>query len=123
MRRLLATFYVAGLTMVVFALTMLLPLLVAYVGDDAGFTAFLDGFLLAFGGGAAVWLSTRRGRCELHARDGFLLVSVVWVSLPLLAAIPLLIYFNRAGIPLSFTDAYFEAMSGLTTTGATILVH
>ncbi|CAM4323011.1 TrkH family potassium uptake protein [Bordetella muralis] len=121
MKRLLATFYVAGLTMGVFALTMLLPLLVAYVGDDAGFTAFLDGFLLAFGGGAAVWLVTRRGRSELNARDGFLLVSVVWVSLPLLASIPFLIYFDRAGIPLSFTDAYFEAMSGLTTTGATVL--
>ncbi|HYG44093.1 MAG TPA: potassium transporter TrkG [Bordetella sp.] len=123
MRRLLATFYVAGLTMVVFALTMLLPLLVAYVGDDAGFTAFLEGFLLALGGGGAVWLATRRGRSELHARDGFLLVAVVWTSLPLLAAIPLLIYFDRAGLPLSFTDAYFEAMSGLTTTGATVLTN
>jgi len=121
MKRLLATFYVAGLTMVVFSLTMLLPLLMAYIGDDGGFTAFLDGFLLAFGGGAAVWAVTRRCRSELHARDGFLLVSVVWAALPLLAAIPLLIYFDRAGLPLSFTDAYFEAMSGLTTTGATVL--
>ncbi|CAM4121819.1 potassium transporter TrkG [Bordetella tumulicola] len=121
MKRLLATFYVAGLTMVVFSLTMLLPLLVAYLGDDEGLTAFLEGFLLAFGGGGAVWLATRRGRSELHARDGFLLVSVVWLSLPLLAAIPLLIYFDGVGVPLSFTDAYFEAMSGLTTTGATVL--
>lgn len=121
MKRLLATFYVAGLTMVVFSLTMLLPLLVAYLGDDEGLTAFLEGFLFAFGGGAAVWLATRRGRSELHARDGFLLVSVVWLSLPLLAAIPLLIYFDGVGVPLSFTDAYFEAMSGLTTTGATVL--
>lgn len=121
MKRLLATFYVAGLTMVVFSLTMLLPLLIAYLGDDEGLTAFLEGFLLAFGGGAAVWLATRRGRSELHARDGFLLVSVVWLSLPLLAAIPLLIYFDGVGVPLSFTDAYFEAMSGLTTTGATVL--
>lgn len=121
MKRLLATLYVAGLTMVVFSLTMLLPLLVAYVGDDAGFTAFLEGFLLAFGGGGAFWFATRRARSELHARDGFLLVSVVWISLPLLAAIPFLIYFDRVGVPLSFTDAYFEAMSGLTTTGATVL--
>ena len=45
---------------------------------------------------------------------------MVWVALPLIAAVPLLIYFNRAGIPLSFTDAYFEAMSGLTTTGAKV---
>lgn len=121
MNRLLATFYVLGLTMVVFALTMLIPLGVAYLGDDAGFQAFLDGFLLALGIGGGVWLLTRRSRSELHARDGFLLVSIVWMGLPLLAAIPLLLYFHGAGLPLSFTDAYFEAMSGLTTTGATVL--
>lgn len=121
MKRLLATFYVVGLTMVVFSLTMLLPLGMAYLGDDPGLTAFIDGFLLAFGGGGVFWLATHRGRSELHARDGFLLVSLVWTLLPALAAIPFLIYFHRAGIPLSFTDAYFEAMSGLTTTGATVL--
>ncbi|MFQ6748545.1 TrkH family potassium uptake protein, partial [Bordetella pertussis] len=49
MKRLLATFYVLGLTMVVFALTMVIPLAVAYIGQDAGFTAFLEGFLLALG--------------------------------------------------------------------------
>lgn len=121
MKRLLATFYVLGLTMVVFALTMVIPLAVAYIGQDAGFTAFLEGFLLALGIGAGTWLATRRGRSELHARDGFLLVSTVWAALPALAAIPLLLYYDDVGIPLSFTDAYFEAMSGLTTTGATVL--
>ena len=44
-------------------------------------------------------------------------------GLPLLAAIPLMLYFHRAGMPLSFTGAYFEAMSGLTTTGATVLTN
>ncbi|ARP78788.1 TrkH family potassium uptake protein [Bordetella genomosp. 6] len=121
MKRLLATFYVLGLTMVVFALTMVIPLSVAYIGQDAGFTAFLEGFLLALGIGAGTWLATRRGRSELHARDGFLLVSTVWAALPALAAIPLLLYYDDVGMPLSFTDAYFEAMSGLTTTGATVL--
>jgi trk system potassium uptake protein TrkH len=121
MKRLLATFYVAGLTMVVFSLTMLLPLAVAYIGDDAGFNAFLKGFLGALGVGGIFWLLTHRDRSELYPRDGFLLVSVVWMSLPLLASIPFLLYFHEVGTPLSFTDAYFEAMSGLTTTGATVL--
>ena len=53
----------------------------------------------------------------------FVLVSAVWAGLPLLAAIPLMLYFHRAGMPLSFTGAYFEAMSGLTTTGATVLTN
>jgi len=121
MRRLLPICYVLGLTMVVFALTMLIPLAVAFLGRDDGLTAFVEGFLLALGIGGGVWLLTRHARSELHARDGFLLVSAVWAGLPLLAAIPLLLYYDGAGMPLSFTDAYFEAMSGLTTTGATVL--
>ena len=58
-----------------------------------------------------------RYRRELQPRDGFLLVTLVWTVLPAFGALPLLLH-----IPgLSFTDAYFEAMSGLTTTGATVL--
>lgn len=121
MKGLPAILNVVGLTMVLFALTMLIPTTVAFVGADAAQDAFVDGFLLAFGIGGAIWLATRRFRGELRQRDGFLLVSLVWAGLPALAAIPLLIFFNRAGMPLSFTDAYFEAMSGLTTTGATVL--
>jgi trk system potassium uptake protein TrkH len=121
MRRLLATLYVLGLTMLVFALTMIIPLLVAYVGADAAHNAFLDAFLLSVGAGALVCLFSRSYRSELRARDGFVLVSLVWSVLPVLAALPLLIYYHDAGMPLSFTDAYFEAMSGLTTTGATVL--
>jgi len=121
MKRLLATFHVLSLTMLLFALTMLVPLGVAYFGHDAGLGAFERGFLLALGIAGALWLLTRHARGELHARDGFLLVAIVWVGLPLLAAIPLLLYYHEAGMPLSITDAYFEAMSGLTSTGATVL--
>lgn len=121
MKRLCATLHVLGLTLVIFAFTMLIPLVVAYWGGDEAFEAFLDSFILAVLIGGAVCLATLRRRAELRARDGFVLVSMVWVALPLIAAVPLLIYFDRAGIPLSFTDAYFEAMSGLTTTGATVL--
>lgn len=120
MKRLLAIANVVGLTMMLFALTMALPTVMALVWSDGAEDAFVDGFLLSLGMGGAVWLATRRFRAELRPRDGFPLVTLVWLALPLLASIPFLIYFDRAGIPLSFTDAYFEAMSGLTTTGATI---
>ena len=123
MKRVLATLHILGLTMVMFALTMLIPLGVAYIGGDAARDAFLHGFLISVGIGVALAALTRRARSELRARDGFVLVSAVWAGLPLLAAIPLLIYFHRAGLPLSFTGAYFEAMSGLTTTGATVLTN
>lgn len=62
-------------------------------------------------------MRTRHTSRELSVRDGFLLVTLVWVVLPFYAALPLL--FVVHGI--SFTDAYFEAMSGLTATGATTL--
>ncbi len=62
-------------------------------------------------------LATRRFQRELLPRDGFLLVTLIWLLLPAFGALPLLL-----ALPgLSFTDAYFEAMSGLTTTGATVL--
>lgn len=52
---------------------------------------------------------------DLTIRDGFLMVALVWTVLPAFAALPLIIQFDA-----SFTDAYFEAVSGLTTTGATV---
>lgn len=67
--------------------------------------------------GALLWAATRRFRRELSVKDGFLLVNLVWTVLPGFAAAPLLL--TVPGI--SVTDAYFEAMSGLTATGATAL--
>ncbi|MCS6811284.1 MAG: TrkH family potassium uptake protein, partial [Tepidimonas sp.] len=64
-----------------------------------------------------LWFATRRYQRELAPRDGFLLVTLVWTTLPAVATLPLLLHLPD----LSFTDAYFETMSGLTTTGATVL--
>lgn len=121
MRRILPILHTLGFVMVLFAGTMVFPLAVAIWTSDAALDAFVDGFLIALGMGLAMWLGTWRFRTELRPRDGFLLVSLVWAVLPALATVPLLIYFHRAGVPLSFADAYFESMSGLTTTGATVL--
>ncbi|WP_443103678.1 TrkH family potassium uptake protein [Bordetella sp. H567] len=107
--------------MALFALAMILPLGLALYTGDAGLQAFIQAALVSMAAGGLLWVVTRRRRSELRPRDGFLLVSMVWTVLPALAAMPLLLYFHRAGTPLSFTDAYFEAMSGLTTTGATVL--
>jgi trk system potassium uptake protein TrkH len=79
-------------------------------------------FLLAMvwtaSAGMLMWFLTRRHKGELSIRHGYLLVATMWAAMPAFATIPLLMM-----IPgLSFTDAYFETMSGMTTTGATVLV-
>ncbi len=100
-----------------FGVAMLAPLLLAFNARDPAQPAFLHSALLVFAPAVIVWLATRRFRRELRVRDGILLVTLIWTILPAIAAMPLLI-----GIPgLSFTDAYFESVSGLTTTGATVL--
>ncbi|CAM4120584.1 TrkH family potassium uptake protein [Kerstersia similis] len=120
-RRFFAVLHLLGVTVTLFACAMLLPVAVSVATNDGALPVFEDSFLIAFGLGVLFWLLGRWRRGELRPRDGFMLVSVVWVSLPALAAIPLYLYFLRAGTPITVAHAYFEAMSGLTTTGATAL--
>ena len=117
MNRVLPILHIFALVVMVFSFTMLLPLLVAVFDHEPAIPAFRSGFLVTLGVGAVLWLATRHRRRELQVRDGFLLVSLVWTGLPAFAAIPLMLYLPQLG----FTDAYFESVSGLTTTGATVL--
>jgi trk system potassium uptake protein TrkH len=106
-----------GTVLSMFSLTMAVPLAFAYFGGDGAVTAHATSLAITLGSGAMLWLAGRRYRDELQPRDGFVLVTLVWGGLPVFGALPLLLQ-----VPgLSFTDAYFEAMSGLTTTGATVL--
>ncbi|MFA7291285.1 MAG: potassium transporter TrkG [Rhodocyclaceae bacterium] len=101
----------------IFALTMFVPLGISWYYRDGAEYAYDEAIFFSLGSALLLWLTTRRRRRDLTVRDGFLLVALTWVVLPLYAALPL--YFHIK--PLSFTDAYFEAMSGLTATGATVL--
>jgi trk system potassium uptake protein TrkH len=109
--------HVLGLIVGVFGLSMLLPLLVSELTLDGAQRAYDEAVLITLVCGAGLWLLGRPWKRELKARDGILLVVLTWMLTPLFAALPLLIYLPA----LSFTDAYFETMSGLTTTGATVL--
>src|SRR6195256_2231849 len=108
---------VLSVLIVVFALAMLLPLGVSFMYGDAARHAHYEAVLITFVSGAILWVLTRSSQAELQTRDGFLLVSLVWTVLPAFATLPLMIYMPG----LSFTDAYFETVSGLTTSGATVL--
>ena len=112
-----AVIALVGRMVVMFALLMAVPLAFALSEHDPAEGPFLLAMAITALAGMAMSLATRRFRRELQPRDGFLLVTLTWAILPAFGALPLLL-----AIPgLSFTDGYFEAMSGLTTTGATVL--
>lgn len=109
---------VLGAIVAVFSVTMLLPLGCAFFySHDAALSAFLPASAIGVASGSMTWVVTRKCKRELRIRDGVLLVALTWTLIPLVASLPLLLHF---GDTLSFTDAYFEMASALTTTGATI---
>lgn len=119
MQRALTVIHALGLMLGVFSIAYLMPLVTALIyADTALFLDFLLAMVWTLASGILMWLLTRRYKGELSIRHGYLLVVGMWLAMPAVATLPLLMV-----IPgLSFTDAYFETMSGLTTTGATVLV-
>ncbi len=117
MRRLLAVINVTGLIAGLFGIALMLPIVVSWTQGDGALTAYGITLVVAVSSGGTMWWLTRHHRRDLTARDGFLMVVMIWTMLSAIAALPLLLC-----IPgLSFTEAYFEAISGLTATGATVL--
>jgi trk system potassium uptake protein TrkH len=113
----LAVIALVGRMVAIFAVLMLVPDLFAVGEHDAAEGAFLLSTAVTFGAGLLTSLATRRFRRELQPRDGFLLVGLTWLVLPVFGALPL--YLSVPG--LGVTGAYFEAMSAFTATGATVI--
>jgi trk system potassium uptake protein TrkH len=112
-----AVLHLLSMVLMLFAAYMLLPLGLSLILADGAHWAYLWSVGATLAAGAALWAATRRARRELQVRDGFLLVALVWAVLPAFGTLPLLVQLPG----LSFTDAYFEAASGLTASGATVL--
>jgi trk system potassium uptake protein TrkH len=113
----LAVLNVLGSMLMLFSVTYLLPIVTSLIYADGLFVDFVYAALGCLASGAALVAITRRHKRELRSRDGFLLVTLAWVLMSAIATVPLLI-----ALPgLTFTDAFFETMSGLSTTGATVL--
>lgn len=109
---------ILGLLLMIFSLTMLPPILVSLGYGDGAYPAFLAAFAITLIVGAISWLPVRNQHRELRLRDGFVVVVMFWTVLSATGALP----FALAEYPhLSITDAFFESISGLTTTGATVI--
>lgn len=108
---------VLGIIAMAMSLTHLLPIATSVYFDDGTTGEFGLSMVVNFAAGLALWLATRRFSSELSLREGILLVVFVWTGGAFFSSLPLLL--TVPGI--TFTGAYFEATSGLTATGATML--
>lgn len=110
--------YILGWQVLVMGGLMLVPLATDLIDRDLNAEAFaLCAVLTLVGGGAVAVACTQAREPGLSLRQGFLLTSGSWAILPAVGGLPLML-----GAPgLTFTDAYFEAMSAMTTTGATVI--
>lgn len=109
---------ILGILLVVFSFTMLPPVLIGLIYSDLSVTPFIKGFFLLFIIGTFLWFPARNEKRELRLREGFLVVVLFWVVLGVSGAAPLM-FSNE--LQISFADAVFESISGLTTTGATVI--
>lgn len=110
---------ILGILLMLFSISMIPPLLISALYGDGNRMAFFLGFLISFFTGLILFLPRKEISGELRIRDGFLVVVLFWAVLSLFGAVPL--YFsNIAG--LGIADVVFESFSGLTTTGATVIV-
>ncbi|WP_191601733.1 TrkH family potassium uptake protein [Marinomonas algicola] len=109
---------VIGLLVMVFSLTLIPPMMVSLIYNDGAMNAFIYALGVNLLGGFCLWLPFRTQKQDLSIRDGFIITVLFWSVLGLFGSVPFMLTDSAA---LSFTDALFESLSGLTTTGATIL--
>jgi trk system potassium uptake protein TrkH len=109
---------ILGLLLTLFSVAMLPPLLIAVLADDDTVTGFLSAFGITLISGLLLWLPLRRVRRELLIRDGFLVTALFWSVLGVFGSLPFML---SESLQLAPVDAVFESISGLTTTGATVL--
>ncbi|GGW96273.1 TrkH family potassium uptake protein [Alteromonas halophila] len=109
---------ILGLLVALFSVTMIPPGLVSLFYQDGSGLPFTLAFLMCVFTGVAMWYPNRQYRRDLRAREGFLIVVLFWTVLASFAAIPFMLLEQPS---MTVTDSFFEAFSGLTTTGATVI--
>ncbi|MDC3313530.1 potassium transporter, partial [Gammaproteobacteria bacterium] len=88
---------------------------VSLIFNDSSLNIFIITFVIIFSLGLFGWLFSRDAEDDLSQKDGFIIITFFWVVLSIAGSIP----FILIGMPL--VDAFFESMSGITTTGATVI--
>ena len=110
---------IIGVLLMLFSTAMLPPMYLGLVAGDGSAAAFAIAFGINILAGLVLWLPTRGARTDLRIRDGFLVTALFWTVLGVFGAVP---FVATDALHLSVADAVFESISGLTTTGATVIV-
>jgi len=109
---------ILGLLLMIFSLTMVPPIIVSLLYQDGATPPFILALTITVVSGLIIWFPVRNNKKELRIRDGFLVVVLFWVVLGVSGALP----FALGTTPhMSIIDSLFESLSGLTTTGATVI--
>ena len=111
-------FRILGILLMLFSLTQLVPLGVSILYKDGEHLAFISSFFVTFIVGLIFWVPVYKSSADLQTRDGFLITSLFWTVLGIFGSLPFLL---NGHLTLSASDAIFESISGLTTTGATVI--
>jgi trk system potassium uptake protein TrkH len=106
-----------GVLLIVLAAGMLIPSVVDLIEGNPDWQVFATSAAITAFAGSCLGLTNRGARSRLSIQQAFLMTSLVWVVLTFFGAVP----FIFSALHLSFTDAYFESMSGITTTGSTVI--
>jgi len=109
---------VLGILLMIISLSMIPPVFVSSWYDDGARMPFILGFAATITMGLMLWFPVRHFRREMRLRDGFIIVAMYWLVLGLAGSLPLMLSDSPH---LTVTDAVFESISGLTTTGATVI--
>ncbi len=106
-----------GILLMLYSISFLPSIGVSLLYNDGQWMEFVISLLTTASVGLVLWLPNLRLRSELSVRDGFLVVTLFWIILGVVGALPFIL-----GLHLNITDAIFESVSGFTTTGATVIV-
>jgi trk system potassium uptake protein TrkH len=110
---------ILGLLIMVFSTTLLPPIATGLIYQDGAVSPFVEAFFVTLFAGFLLYLPVCKHKEELRLRDGFLVVVLFWTVLGVTGGLP--IYLSGV-YDISVTDAIFESISGITTTGATVIV-
>ena len=105
-----------GVLFLLFSTALLVPIGIAFFYGEREIQPFSLTFAIALVVGIVLWLPFRHDSETIRSRDGFLIVALMWTAMSLIGTVPFML-----SLDLGFVDAFFESVSGFTTTGATVL--